>query len=71
MLVLTGESEETLKMYEALWNKIRDITTSITNNSDNYHQKYMKIKFNSDDNLSLKRTLELHNMVIVVRSIFN
>ena len=50
MLVLTGGSEETLKMYEALWNKIRDITTSITNNSDNYHQKYMKIKFNSDDN---------------------
>ena len=31
----------------------------------------MKIKFNSDDDLSSKKTLELLNMVIVVRSVFN
>ena len=32
---------------------------SITNNSDNYDEKYMTIKFNSDDILPLKngRTL--------------
>ena len=29
----------------------------------------MKIKLNSGDNLPLKQTLELHNMVIVVRSV--
>ena len=56
---------------EELWNKIREITKSITNNSDNYHEKYMKIKFNSDDDLPLKKTLELYNMVIIVRSIFH
>ena len=56
---------------EELRNKIREITKSITNNSDNYHEKYMKIKFNSDDDLPLKKTLELYNMVIIVRSIFH
>ena len=30
----------------------------------------MKIKFNSDDNLPLNKTLILHNMTIVIRSIF-
>ena len=31
----------------------------------------MKIKFNSDDDLPLKKTLKLYNMVIVVRSVFH
>ena len=34
-------------------------------NSDNYDEKHMKTKFNSDDDLPLKKTLELCNMVIV------
>ena len=29
----------------------------------------MKIKFSSEDDLPLNETLELHNMIIVVRSI--
>ena len=35
MLVSTGENEDTLKKFEALRNKIRDIVRSITNSSDN------------------------------------
>ena len=30
----------------------------------------MKIKFNSDDNLSLNKILKLHNLTIFVRSVF-
>ena len=30
----------------------------------------MKIKFNSDDNLSLKKTLKFHNITITIRSVF-
>ena len=37
----------------------------MSNNSDDYDEKYMKNKFNSDNDLSLKKTLELYNMVIV------
>ena len=39
------------KKYEELWNKIRDIIRSATNNSGNYDENCMKIKFNSDDDL--------------------
>ena len=31
----------------------------------------LKIKFNSDDDLSLKKTLKLYDMLIVVRSVFH
>ena len=31
----------------------------------------MKIIFNSDDDLPSKKTLQLYNMIIVVRSIFH
>ena len=31
----------------------------------------MKIRFNSDDNLLLNKTLELYNMIIFVRSVFD
>ena len=31
-LVPTNKSQDTLKQYEELWNKIRDLTRSITNN---------------------------------------
>ena len=30
----------------------------------------MKIKFNSDDNLSLNKILKLHNLTIIVRSVY-
>ena len=55
------------KKYEELLKKIRDLIRSITNNSDNYDEKYMKIKLNSDENLRLNKTLEIHNIVIVIR----
>ena len=38
--------------------------------SGNYDKKYMKIKFNSDDNLPLEKILKLYNLTIVVRSVF-
>ena len=39
--------------------------------NDNYDEKYIKVKFNSDDALHLKKTLELCIMVVVVRSVFH
>ena len=70
MLVSTHESKDTVKKYEKLWNRIRDFIRPVTKNSGNYDQKYMKIKFDLDDDLLLKKMLELHNMIVVVRSVF-
>ena len=70
ILVPANESKEKIKKYEELWIKIRDLIRSITKNLDDYDEKYMKIKFNSDDNLPLNKIIELPIMAIVVRAVF-
>ena len=60
-----------IKEYEELWSKIRDLIKSVTKNSDNYDEKYMKVKYNSDDKLNLNKTIEIPSMIIVVRAVFH
>ena len=31
----------------------------------------MKVKFNSDDNIPLKKTVKLYNMIIAIKSVFH
>ena len=50
--------------------KIRDLIRSITKNSDDYDEKYMKMKLNSDVELLLNKTIEIPTITIVVRAIF-
>ena len=54
-LVPANEIKEVIKEYEELWSKNRDLIRSVNKNSDDYDEKYMKIKFNSDD-LPLNKT---------------
>ena len=42
--------------------KSKDLIRSITKSSDDYDEKYMKIKFNSGDELPLNKTIEIPNM---------
>ena len=67
----TDESKEILRKYDKMCSKIKDLIRLITTNSDDYDVKYMKIKFDSNDDLALKKTLELPNMTIVVRSVLH
>ena len=53
-----------------MWSKIRNLIRSITRNSDDYDEKLMKIKFHSDDELPLNKTIKFPSMIIVVRSVF-
>ena len=69
-LAPTNESKEKFKKYERLWIKIRDLIISITNNSNDYDERYMKIKFNSDDELPLNKMIESPSITIVLRVIF-
>ena len=58
------------KKYEELWIKIRDLIRSVAKKSDYYDEKYIKIKFDSDDNVSLNKTIEIPVVIIVVGDIF-
>ena len=72
MLVTTNESKEKkFKKYDELWSKIKDLIGSVTKNSDDNDEKYMKIKFDSDDKLPLNKAIEIHSMIIVVRAVFH
>ena len=59
-----------MKKYKKLWIKIRYLIRIITKSSDNYEEKYMKIKFNSNDELPLNKTIDIPIMTIIVRAIF-
>ena len=58
------------KRYGKLWSKIQDLIRSITENSEDYDEKYVKIKLNSDNKLPLNKTVEISIMTIVARAIF-
>ena len=60
-----------MKKYKELWSKIRYLIRIITKSSDNYEEKYMKIKFYSNDELSLNKMIEIPSMTIVVRAVFD
>ena len=60
------KAKKKFKKYGELWSKIRDLIRSINKNSDDYDKKYMKIKFNSDDDLPLDKSIKTPSMIIVV-----
>ena len=48
-----------------------DKIKEISNDDCDYEKDYIKIKFNSDDDLPLNKPLKFHNMTITIRSVFN
>ena len=65
------ESKDILQNNEKLWGKIWDLIRSTSNNKDDYVEKYVKIKFNYDDNLPWIKILEHYITIIVVRFVFH
>ena len=70
-LTLINKRKDTVKKYEELWTKIRDVVCLTSSDSDDDDKKYIKIKFDSDDDLGFKKTLELFNMIKFVKSVFS
>ena len=66
----TDENKELLKIYAGVWNGIKNKINAINSSECNYEKDYMKIKFNSDDDLPLNKPLKFHMMTIILRSVF-
>ena len=67
----TNENKEALKKYTEPWDGIgNEIETKIDGKKSEYGRDFMKIKFNTDDNLPLNKPLMLHLLTIIVRCIF-
>ena len=63
----TDENKELLKKYSDVWNGIKNKIKEVNDSEYDYEKDYMKIKFNSDDNLPLNKPLKFHNMTITIR----
>ena len=69
-LIFASTDKSKLRNYTELWNKIKSLIEKINDKQDEYNEKYMKVKFDSDDNLPLDKVLSLPKVTIVVRSVF-
>ena len=66
-----NENKEALRKYTDVWTGIKNKIKAINDNKENdYEKDYMKIEFNSDDDLPLNKPLKLHMLTIIVRSVF-
>ena len=59
----TEKNKELLKKYVDVWNGIIDKIKEISSDECDYEKDYMKIKFNSDDDLPLNKQLEFYKHV--------
>ena len=67
----TDKNKEVFKKYRELWDEIEnEIETINGGKKGEYGKDFMKIKFNTDDNLPLNKPLKLHLLTIIVRCIF-
>ena len=66
-----NENKELLKKYADVWDGVKSEIKAINGGKENdYRKDYMKIKFNSDDDLPLNKPLKFHAMTIIIRSVF-
>ena len=65
------ENKELLKRYDDVFNGIMGKIKKIDDDWLEYSKGYKKIKFNSDDNLTLNKPLKFHNMTVTFRYVFS
>ena len=66
----TDENKELLKKCNDAFSGIRDKIKEVNSNEYDYEKEYMKIKFDSDDDLPLKKSLKFCLVAITIRSVF-
>ena len=60
-----------IKKYQQLWDELKHLIGTINESKKGkYGKDFMKVKFNSDDNLPLNKMLKLHMLTVIVRSVF-
>ena len=67
----TDSIKNVLAKFAKIWDKIKHLIETINDGKKSEYEKdFMKIKFNSDDNLSLNKMLKLHILTIILRYVF-
>ena len=66
----TDENKDLLKKCNDVWSGIKNKIEAISSDQWDYEKDCMKIKFNSDDDLPLNKSLKFNSMTINIRSVF-
>ena len=67
----TERNNEVLRKYSEVWDGIKNCIEKINDNKlGKYSKDFMKIKFNSDDNIPLNKELTFPTTTIIIRNIF-
>ena len=70
-ITLTDSNNDVLLKYAEVLSGIKDQIKKINNDLvGEYDKDYMKIKFDSDDNLPLNKVLKSHVLTIIIRNVF-
>ena len=70
-IALTARNSEVLKKYSEVCNGIKDCIEKINNKKlAGCDKNYTKIKFNSDDDISLNKELYFSTITVITRNIF-
>ena len=69
-MILQIKTKKYWKKYTQFWDGIKNSIEKVNNKLGEYRKDFIKIKLNSDDTFSLNKTLKLHNMTIIITSVF-
>ena len=70
-IALTDRSIEVVRKYSEVWNGIKDCIEKINNDkSGEYDKVYMKIRFNSDNDIPLHKQLNFPTITVIIRNNF-
>ena len=70
-MMIQIKNKELLEKHDDVFSGITSKIKKINDDWLEYTKGYQKIKFNSDDNLSLNKTLKFHTITVTIRCVFS
>ena len=68
-LIIFGDAD-VLRKFENVWKSIRAKIEENTGGNVNYDKNYMRIKFQSNDNLPTDNIVNMHQVTTIIKSVF-
>ena len=70
-LIISSENSDIMQKYQKVFDEIKEIIKKLNHygQSIKYNDNYMKIKFNTDDNIPLNKIIYSPKITIIIRSI--
>ena len=70
-LIISPENGDTIQKYQEVFDRLKEIIKKINGYSEpiKYDDNYMKIKFNTDDNIPLNKIIYLPTITITIKTV--